>query len=71
MKKELNRQQQISIQRNVEVLKRMCWSKKAYQTELEAEAYGKWSKSYQPNLRLWTYLCPHCKKWHLTKKGGA
>ena len=48
-----------------------CTSKKGYNSDLEALAYGRVANDYYNNNVLYdTYFCHHCSKWHLTTKKG-
>lgn len=44
-----------------------CKKKVAYPSETHADrgATGAWAKR---QIRLYPYVCPICKKWHLTSK---
>jgi hypothetical protein len=42
--------------------RRMCFSKKAYPSEIDAEKVGR-----KKPTRLYPYNCPICGLWHLTK----
>lgn len=46
---------------------RMCFQKRPYLTELQAKGVAEriWA---QRAVRLFTYKCPYCLRWHLTKK---
>ncbi len=46
----------------------ICQSKKAYKTESEAQASIGYQQKLNPDLKLKTYYCPDCQKWHLTTK---
>ncbi len=45
-----------------------CQTKQAYATEFEAQQAIKRSQQYNPDTKLKSYFCPHCQKYHLTRK---
>ena len=70
-RKELERQKQIRLQDVVLRRKRMCDEKRRYETEIEAEAWGKIFNvtTYKHNPRNFrAYWCPHCNNYHLTSR---
>jgi len=50
------------------VLEAACKSKNRYSDHLTAIAIGI-SQSERYGVKLYTYKCPHCRGWHLTKNG--
>jgi hypothetical protein len=42
-----------------------------YPTEWEAEEVAAYREDQEPGLRLFTYRCPFCGLYHLTKKDQA
>ena len=70
-RKELERERQIRLQDVILRRKRMCDEKRSYQSEIEAEAYGKTfnATTYRHNPRNFrAYWCIHCDKYHLTTR---
>jgi hypothetical protein len=52
-----------------ERLERMCLKKHRWADELAARAGALQSLEASPNtMRLFTYHCPVCKGWHLTRQ---
>ena len=47
---------------------RNCRNKGSYPTEARARIIGAYKA--KPDFPLWTYVCPECGKWHLTKRRG-
>lgn len=51
----------------MESIKKMCRTKIKYDSELEADSYGKlYNYQHNENLPYRSYFCKHCLKWHLT-----
>jgi len=67
-RKEITRKQQIKAQ----FRHKMCGTKKAYATQIEADGYaGMYSDPRYAKVegtKLKSYLCMYCNKWHLTSK---
>lgn len=48
---------------------RKCWDKIKYETDLDADSYGKlYNYRHKENLPYRSYFCDVCLKWHLTTK---
>ena len=48
-------------------LRKMCIDKIRYNSEWDAESYGKlYNYRHKENLPYRAYFCPRCIKWHLT-----
>lgn len=49
--------------------KRRCTGKHRWSDELSARAGAIYAlETYQGAKKLWTYKCPHCAGWHLTRR---
>ncbi len=44
----------------------ICADKKSYRSESEAKQVIDYQKRLNPDIRLSTYYCPDCQKWHLS-----
>ena len=74
MTKRRRRQLKIERDRQIESesdrRQRMCGSKKQYNSDWEALAWGRESNERRNENKNWdTYFCPYCRHWHLTNKG--
>jgi hypothetical protein len=50
-------------------MRKMCWDKIKYESELDAESYGKlYNYRHKENKPYRAYFCEICLKWHLTTK---
>ena len=68
-KREQENQRQLKLQAKAEVKQKMCSNKKSYDTEFKAWDAGKKRHAWGRTLyQFRTYFCPHCNKYHLTKR---
>lgn len=68
-KKQLKIDRDLTLESVAESRHRMCGSKKQYNSDLEALAWGRKANEDYNREVIWdTYFCQHCHKWHLTKE---
>jgi len=70
MKKEMKLKRDTKLEQIALTKKRSCISKKQYNSDLEAMAWGRHAnEKYNSNTRYNVYYCQNCFKWHLTSEG--